>query len=477
MNLKVVGHTLGKMSLLLSLTLIFPLFISIIDHSPDSKGFFFTILLGIVLGLILSLIKHDSKIGRKEGFAIVGLTWIYLSALGAMPFFFSEVAPTYTDAFFESMAGFTTTGATILTDIESVPRGILFWRSLTQWLGGMGIIILSLAVFSFKGASLFQAEIPGHTPDRILPRLKQTAKTLWFIYAGLSLAEILLLKLAGLSLFDSLIHTFSTMSTGGFSSRNLGIKAYHNPYIETVIVLFMLLAGMNFSLHYRALQKKKLTPFILDPETKSYFGIISISTLIIMFTLCLRMNIPLATAFRRSIFQVVSIITTTVFYNDNFNLWPPLAQGILFLLMFVGSCTGSTSGSIKIGRLIILFKYARRRISKTLRPRQVMQTKVGPSSIPDSVIHEILTFFFLYIVIFAFGALVVMATGEEIFTSIMASAASIGNFGSAFGGVAPLENYASMHAVAKWTLCFLMLAGRLELMTILVLFHPGFWRK
>lgn len=479
MNIKVVGHTIGKISLLLSITMILPLITAIMDHSPDSKAFFFSIVIGIVTGLLLSSLKPDGNIRRKEGFAIVCLGWIVLTTLGALPYLLSGTVSSYTDAFFETMSGFTTTGATIFSDIEGTPRGILLWRALTHWLGGMGIIVLSIAVFSFlkKGASLFQAEVPGPTPDKIVPRLKQTATTLWLIYTGLTIAQIIALKLADMSLFDSVIHSLATVATGGFSSRGISVEAYHSQYIEGIIVAFMLLAGMNFSLHYHALHRKSLAPFLHDGETKAYLGIISVSTFLIMINLFFNMDISLTNAFRRSIFQVVSIITTTGFSSDNFDLWPPLAKGILFFLMFIGGCTGSTGGSVKVARYVILFKYAHRRIKKSINPRQIMQTKMGGVYIPDNIIHEVMAFFFIYIIIFVLGALVLMATGEGVLTSLTASATSIGNVGPGLAGIGPYENYSSLSAIAKWTLSFLMLTGRLELMTVLVLFHPGFWRK
>lgn len=479
MNLRLVSHTIGKVSILIALTMVFPLLIAVKDGSPDVHALLYSILVSLSVGVILSLFKPQGKIGRKEGFAIVGLGWIVITAVGALPIYFSGTVPTYTDAFFETMSGFTTTGATVLSDIEGVPRGILFWRSLTHWLGGMGIIVLSLAIFSFlkKGASLFQAEVPGPVPDRILPRLKQTAAMLWIIYAVLSLAETLALKAAGLSLYESLIHTFGTMATGGFSSRNISIESFHNTTIEIIIVIFMVLAGLNFSLYYRVLQKKSLKSLLFDPETKGFLGIIFIATTIVTISLSTEMKLPLLDSLRRSVFQVVSIVTTTGFSSDNFDLWPSLSKGILLLLMFIGGCTGSTGGSIKVARILLLAKYAKRQILKATKPRLVLQTKLGSTAIPDSVIHEILAFFFMYIALFAIGALIVMATGQDMLTSIAASAATIGNVGPGFAGVGPLQNYAEMHFIAKWTLSFLMLAGRLEILTVVVMLNPGFWRE
>ncbi len=479
MNIKLVLYSIGKMSYLLAITMVIPMLIAVGDRSVEVKAFTVAILVALAVGFLCSRLKTEDSFGRQEGFATVGLGWIIISAIGALPFFISGIVPTYTDAFFETMSGFTTTGATILTVIEGLPRGLLFWRSLTHWLGGMGIIMLSLAVFSFlrKGSFLFQAEVPGPTPDRILPRLKQTAMVLWIIYGGLSLMEILALNAAGMSLYESFIHTFGTMATGGFSSRDLSVKAFDNPLIETIICIFMILAGLNFALYYRMLRKKSIKTFFLDPEARAYLGIIGIATIIITVSLTTKMNLSVVNAFRKAVFQVVSIVTTTGFSSDNFDLWPPLCKGILFVLMFIGGCTGSTGGSIKVARVVLLFKYAKRRIRQVTRPRLVLQTKLGNVPVSDSVIHEILAFFFLYITLFIVGALIVMATGVDMLTALSASAATIGNIGPGFAGVGPLENYFSLHPVAKWTLSFLMLAGRLELLTILVLFQPSFWRK
>ena len=308
MKIKIVGHTIGKLTLLLSIAMILPLIIAIRNHSPDHKAFFFSIVIGVVTGLLLSSLKPDGNIRRKEGFAIVCLGWIVLTTIGALPYLLSGIVPSYTDAFFETMSGLTTTGATILTNIERTPRGILLWRALTHWLGGMGIIVLSLAVFSFlkKGAPLFQAEVPGPTPDKILPRLKQTAATLWVIYTGLTIAQVFALRLTGMSFFDSIIHTFATVATGGFSSRGISQGSDHSPYVEGITIFFMLIAGMNFSLHYRALQKKSLTPFLHDVETKTYLGIISVSTFLIMINLFLKMDLSLTT--RLSAFPLSSSI-------------------------------------------------------------------------------------------------------------------------------------------------------------------------
>lgn len=479
MHFKLIVHSLGTIVLLLALTMVFPLVWALKENSPDSTALVLSILIAAVVGIILKAVKPAGTFNRRDGFAIVGFGWLLVVILGALPIFLSGTVSTYTDAFFETMSGFTTTGATILDDIETVSCGILFWRSFTHWLGGMGIIMLSLAIFSVlhNGVSLFQAEVPGLTPERLLPRLKQTAIMMWLIYSALSLLQTIALNLSGLSLYESLIHTFGTMATGGFSSRNLSIQSFNSGRIEAIMVVFMVLAGINFSLYYRLFQKRDLKKFFSATEIKGYFTILFLAVVVVAFSLFTGLNLTLPGALRRAVFQVVSICTTTGFSSDNFDAWPSLAKGVLFLLMFVGGCTGSTAGSIKVARIVLLFKYALRQILLVARPRLVMQTKLGKSVIPDKVIHETLSFFFLYVVLFVFGALVVMGTGQDMLTSFAASAATIGNVGPGFGGFGPLENYAGMHVVAKWVLSFLMLVGRLEILTVLVMLSPSFWRK
>lgn len=478
MHYKLILHSFGNILSLLALTMVFPLIWAFKD-AQDVDSLALAMIISAGIGTLLRLFKPEGKFGRREGFLIVGVGWMLIVAFGALPLVFSGSVPSFTDAFFEIMSGFTTTGATVLSDIESVSRGILMWRSFTHWLGGMGIIMLSLAIFSIfgGGASLYQAEVPGLVTEKLLPRLKHTAAILWLIYTIISLAQIIALKFAGMSLFDSLIHTFGSMGTGGFSSRNISVEAYQSVTIELIIALFMLLAGINFSLYYHAAQKKSLKAVWGDSEVKWYLLIILIATLAIAVNLIWASKLPFGEALRHSFFQVVSIITTTGFSSTNFELWPFFSQGILFLLMFIGACTGSTGGALKISRVILLFKYMWRQIQRVARPRLMIQTKLGKTPVPDQILHEILAFFFIYIILFVAGAMVVMATGQDFTTSLTASAATIGNIGPGLGNVGPLDNYRFLHPVAKWTLSFLMLAGRLELLTLMVMLSPSFWRR
>lgn len=302
------------------------------------------------------------------------------------------------------------------------------------------------------------------------------AIALWLIYLGFTLAQIVLLCTAGVSLFESMIHTFGSMATGGFSSRNISVEAFHSPYVEAIIIVFMILAGLNFSLYYRAIQRRSLAPVLKSLETRTFLAIIGLSTIIMTINLIYAGSMPAASAFRHSIFQVASIITTTGFTSINYDVWPPLAKGILFFLMFVGGCTGSTGGAIKVARVILLFKYAWRQLLRVARPRLVLQTSMDEALVTDSVVHEVLAFFFMYVALFVFGALVVMATGQDLVTSFSAAATTLGNIGPGFAVIGPLGNFGEFHPIAKWVLSFLMLAGRLEILTVLVMFTPNFWR-
>jgi trk system potassium uptake protein TrkH len=479
MHFRLIIHSVGTVLLLLALTMVLPLFWAVKDQSPGVMAFLISILITAGLGLLLKMVKPAGDLNRRDGFAIVGFSWLLIVSLGALPFYLSGTTPTYTGAFFESMSGFTTTGATVIPSLETVPGEVLFWRSLSHWLGGMGIILLSLAVFPVlpTGIALFQAEVPGLTPERILPRLKQTAVVMWLIYTALTLLQMVLLNLAGLSPFESIIHALGTVSTGGFSSRDLSIQAFANARVEWIVTIFMFLAGVNFTLYYRLLTRKSLHGSFAATEFKWYGLIILTAAVLITCSLVTGAGLSPATAARHSLFQVVSICTTTGFASVNFDGWPSLAKGVIFLLMFTGGCTGSTAGSLKVARVVLLFKYALRRIRQTARPRLVIQTRFGKTPVSDRVLHEILSFFFLYIALFLGGVLVVMGTGEEMTTAISAAAAAIGNVGPGFAGVGPAGNYAHLQPVAQWALSFLMLAGRLEILTVLILFTPGFWRR
>jgi len=434
-----------------------------------------------LIGMILWLLNRNldqNSIGKREGYIIVSLAWVIISLFGAIPFVLSGVTTNYTDAFFETMSGFTTTGASIFTDIESIPKGIMFWRSMTHWIGGMGIIVLSLAILpilGIGGMQLFVAEVPGITPDKIHPRITQTAKRLWFIYVLFTLVQTALLMLGGLNLFDSLCHAFGTMATGGFSTKNDSIAGF-SPYLQYVIIIFMFLAGINFSLHYFAL-KGKFQKIFSNEELRLYSLIVLVSSLVIASAFISIQGTPVEKAFRDSLFQVVSIVTTTGFVSSNYLLWPFFTWFLLFLLMFTGGCAGSTGGGIKIVRITLLFKNSLLELKRIIHPQAMLPVRLNGKSIPQEIIFNVLAFFLIYIIVFAFGSLLMSFLGLEFESAIGSVASCLGNIGPGLGIVGPVLNYGLIPDAGKWLLAFLMLLGRLELFTVLILFSPTFWRK
>lgn len=420
----------------------------------------------------------NKNIGKREGYLIVSTTWIVTSVFGSLPFILSGVIPNFTDAFFETISGFTTTGASILTDIESVPKGILFWRSLTHWIGGMGIIVLSVAilpVLGIGGMQLFVAEMPGPTPDKLHPRITQTAKRLWGIYILLTLVETILLMTGGMSLFDGLCHAFGTMATGGFSTQNDSVAGF-SPYIQYIIIVFMILAGTNFTLHYFALHGK-LRRVWENEEFRTYTYLILFSTIVIASSIIIFANEGIEKAFRDTLFQVVSVITTTGYVSANYLMWPGMLWVIIFLLMFVGGSAGSTGGGMKVIRQLLLIKNSGLELKRLLHPQAIIPVKFNGKSVPSSIIHKIMAFFLMYMIIFALGTLVMTIIGLDFKSAIGASIASLGNIGPGLGSVGPVGNYAAIPDVGKWFLSFLMLLGRLELFTVLIIFAPAFWKK
>ncbi|KAF5029272.1 Trk system potassium uptake protein TrkH [anaerobic digester metagenome] len=405
-------------------------------------------------------------------------TWIIISLFGAMPYVLSGVTPSYTNAFFETMSGFTTTGSTIFSDIEALPKGILFWRSLTHWIGGMGIILLTLAVLpilGIGGMQLFVAEVPGVTPDKLHPRITQTAKRLWLIYVALTLIQTLLLALGGMSLFDALCHAFGTMATGGFSTKNDSIAGF-SPYIQYVIILFMYLAGISFTLHYLLL-KKQFSRVFRNEELRHYTIILAVSALFIAVTLFATYHMPARDSIRHSLFQTVSILTTTGFITSDYLIWPFSTWMLLFLLMFVGGCAGSTGGGIKVVRITLMLKNSLLELKRIVHPNAVLPVRLNGKAISQEIIYNVLAFFLIYILIFVLGSLSMSFFGLDFDSAVGSVASSLGNVGPGLGIVGPVFNYDILPDPAKWILAFIMLMGRLELFTVLILFSPSFWRK
>lgn len=479
MHFSRVIHILGLLLVFTAFAMLLPLPFSYFYGDGDHAAFLIGAAVTFAVGFAAyRLAPFDRDLQPREGFAVVTFGWIALSLFGALPFVLSGAIPSFTDAFFETMSGFTTTGASILTDIEALPHGILFWRSLTHWIGGMGIIVLSLAILPFLGVGgmqLFSAESPGPVVDKLTPRITETAKILWGVYVLLSVAEAALLMLGGMDLFESLCHTFGTMATGGFSTRNASVGAY-SPYIQYVIIVFMILAGTSFALHYRCL-RGDWRAFLRSHEFLFYLSIIGVASVAIgAYTVRHYWGDP-ELAFRATLFQVVSILTTTGFGSEDYEQWSWTCQFILFTLMFVGGCAGSTGGGMKVYRVHLLLKAVLVEITRLIHPRAVVPVRLGGSPVPREVVANVLGFFVLFILVFVVGVLVMAEMGLDMPTSFGAVAASLGNIGPGLGGVGPTDNYSAIPAAGKWFLSLLMLMGRLEIYTVIVLFAPGTWRR
>jgi trk system potassium uptake protein TrkH len=431
-------------------------------------------------GIVFAFLRNYKKdIRKRDSYLIVGSGWIVMSAFGALPFVVHGSIPSYTDAFFETMSGFTTTGASILNDIEALPHGLLFWRAFTQWLGGMGIIVLSLAILpilGIGGMQLFVAEVPGPTKDKIHPRIRETAKRLWGIYLLLTLAETALLMIGGMNLFDALTHSFTTMATGGFSTKQASIAYYDSAFIHYVIIFFMFVAGMNFSLHYFWLHGnwKKLRD---NDEFKFYLFFILAVSIVISIDLFVHNYGGAEKSFRDSLFQVVSIVTTTGYVTSDYETWGAFYQIVFFILLFAGGCAGSTGGAIKMVRHQLLVKNALNELKRLLHPRAVIPVRFNRKVVGNDIMSNIIAFAFWYIAIFLVGMMTLSLLGMDFISSIGAAATALGNVGPGIGTVGPSLNFANVHPAGKWVLSFLMLVGRLELFTILIIFSRSFWKK
>ncbi|MBM4117518.1 TrkH family potassium uptake protein [bacterium] len=534
MNRGAVLYAIGRLLQILAVILFVPLGISVWDdlarpggtalESSESLAFAAAIVFSLVAGTLLEWLtrRHRYDPGVREGFAIVTLGWVSLTLIGAIPFFVwmleqrgapgpVAVLGAFTDAYFEVMSGFTTTGATIIPDVEALPRGLLFWRALTHWLGGMGIITLALAIFPAMGVGgyqMFRGEVPGPSADRLRPRLRETAAILWGVYALLTGVQTGLLMLGGMNLLDALCHAFATMATGGFSTRNASIGAYGSAYIDWVIVLFMFLAGMNFVLHYRLLFRRDWRALREDREFHFYFGTAALAVLATTVALWLgglqspqhaaasfqaaprepaafaahyereaaKLDGP-AAALRYAAFQVVSVLTTTGFCTADFDLWPPAIGLLLVVLMFWGGCAGSTGGGMKMIRVLVTLKASWRELKKVVRPRLVSPLKVRRAPLQEPMVANIVAFFVLFVGLFVVCSLLMSAFVPDLVTAVTSVAACIGNVGPGLAGVGATQHYAWIPAAGKWVLILCMLLGRLEIFTVLVVLRPSFWRR
>jgi len=481
MRIKVVLHYLGLLIAILGFSMLLPLAWSLYYKEPDSLAFAISMGLSVVPGLLLWRLTPvgEGRLSRREAIMLVAGGWILASAFGTLPYALVGTFPSYLDAYFETMSGFTTTGATVLASIESQPHGILLWRSLTQWLGGMGIITLFVALFPIFGigaAHLVEAEMPGLQAERLTARFRDTAKALWLLYLGFSGLEFILLCLARMPVFDALTVTFSTMPTGGFSPHNLSIGAYNSLFIEYIIIFFMAMAGINFGLYYFLLWKRQPGHLFSNPEFRLFIALLIGAFLVIAVDLTRNMGLSFGEAFRYSSFQAVSIMTTTGFTTANFNIWPTFSKSALLVLMIIGASAGSTGGALKVVRLLVLSKYTYRRILLAFNPRAVIPIKIGGNVLSERVISGIIGMSILYLATLIVGFLVMSAMGLDHMTALSSVAATLGNVGPGFSLVGPSANYLCIPALGKIVLIVCMLAGRLELFTILVLFAPSFWR-
>lgn len=479
MQIQLVVHILGFLLIFLAGSMLLPIPFSIYYGDGHFQYFLISAFITFTTGfLFFKFTKRKRDLRAREGFAIVTLGWIFFSLFGCLPFLLSGGIPTLTDAFFETMSGFTTTGATILTNIESFPQGLLFWRSLTHWMGGMGIIVLSLAILPFLGVGgmqLFKAEVPGPVPDKLTPRVTETAKILWGVYVLISALETILLMFGGMSLFEALCHTFGTMATGGFSTKNASIGSY-NSYIQYIVIFFMLVAGTNFALHYQFL-KKRISTYHRSKEFLLFIGLVIAATLFIGFNNLMNHYQHLEIAFRKTLFQVVSILTTTGYGTADFEQWSFSSRYVLFLFMFIGGCAGSTGGGMKVIRLYILIQFVRTQVKRLLHPSAVIPVRVGNQVIPKEIVTHVLGFLALMVGLFISGVLLMSMLGLDLVSAFGAVAATLGNIGPGLGSVGPTDNYAHIPIIGKWILTFFMLAGRLEIYTVLILFAPSFWKK
>jgi trk system potassium uptake protein TrkH len=479
----VVVKFLGFLVLVITAWMAVPMIYAIAAGGDDVPSFLKSFVISLTVSFLLILASRRAKmerIGTKEALASVALSWIAASAVSALPYWFHGSAPTYADSFFEAMSGFTTTGSTILKDIDATPKGLLLWRGLTHWLGGMGIIVLTLTVMPLLGVGGFQmykAEVSGMEHEKLTPRVRSTAMILWLIYMTITVVLTMLLLAGGMDAYNAVTHSMSTISTGGFSPLGASVSAFDNAYFEWVITFFMFIAGVNFSLYYHAIRERSLSSFISDPEFKFYLAMVSALCLAVSAWLYAnRACDSIAGSLRFGFFQVVSLISSTGFMSADYDQWPSFTKFLLFLCLIVGGCAGSTSGGIKQIRLLVMFRHVGRQIRKASSPRAILPLQVGGESLRAEVISSCLAFLGLYLIVFSVGVVLISFSEPDLFTSMSGVAATLGNIGPGFGSVGPTMNFASQTQFAKWVYSFLMLCGRLELYTVLALFTRDFWR-
>ncbi|MAZ28975.1 MAG: potassium transporter [Cytophagaceae bacterium] len=495
LNYRIIFHLMGLLLLCNGGFMILSAIVGYIYDGVDSAMAISSAgLLTVFIGTLLMFLtrNHKKEIQKKEGYVVVTFGWIFMSLSGCLPYIFSGAIPSLTDAFFETMSGYTTTGASIVNDIEALPNGILFWRSMTHWIGGMGIIVLAIAILpllGIGGMQLFAAEAPGPSADKLHPRITDTAKRLWLIYFGYTIAETILLKVAGMSFFDAINHAMSTLSTGGFSTKNASVAYWNDkPLIQYIIIAFMFLAGTNFVLSYFAF-KGRFKSIWEDEEFKLYSTFIISFTLVTMGVILWKADVGISSinhpmvfgeaesAFRHGLFQVLAVMTTTGFVSADYTLWAPFLTVLFFGMMFLGGSAGSTAGGIKIVRHLITIRNGVLEFKRTLHPNAILPVRYNRKAISQNIVFNILGFFILYMLAWIVGACGLALLGLDFPTALGGAASSLGNVGPAFGDLGPVNNYDSLPGVGKWWCSFLMLIGRLELFTVLILLTPFFWRN
>lgn len=475
---RVVGLFLAAFGGTMSVPVGYSLFTGCDDIIPLVAAMSVTVGTG---GLLWALSrKGQRELTQREGILLTVFVWVSASLFGALPFLFAPGVESVTDAVFESTSGVTTTGASIFGDVEALSRPVLLWRALSSWLGGMGIVVLVIAVLPLVGHGgmhLYRAEFSGAKSEKLKPRIAETAASLWGIYVALTAVLVGLLMLAGLGAFDAVAHAFATLATGGFSTRNASIGAFASPLVEYITTAFMLMGGTSFILHYRAVLERRPLSALRDYEFRQYLAAIGGAAAIATLLLHFQLGYDIGHALRAALFQVTSIMTTTGFATDDFELWPPLGQLILLVLMFTGGCTGSTAGGMKISRIALLAKVVAREFKRMVERHGVFAVRLGGHVIPEPTIQSLLNLVYLAFVVNFVSCLALAAVGVDVLTAISAVAAAMFNIGPALGGVGPTDNYSQLPALAKWVLSFDMIAGRLEFYTLLVTVTPWFWRK
>ena len=477
MNVHIILNVIGRLLLLLGFIMVIPLFVALY-YGESIEPFAVAITMTILAGTIfLFSFRSEDDWHHREAFAIVALGWLFAAFFGSIPYIFDGVAPL--NALFESMSGFTTTGSTVFTDIESHPKGILFWRNMTEWLGGMGIIVLFIAILprlGVAGRQMFRAEVPGPQEDKLKPRIRETAKILWMVYIVISIAEAVALKLAGLSVYDAVTHTFTTVSCGGFSPYARSIEAFSSPLVEVIIIVFMFISGANFALHYKTLYVDKGS-LLKDNEFKFYSIVVLLATALLTVILWRDINVTFVESLRYAAFQVLTILTTTGYATTDFVFWSSSAQMILLALMFAGGCAGSTAGGPKMVRWLLILKYSRREIFKVVHRKAITRIKFNKESVPEDVMQSIISFIAIYFLIFAASSGLLALLGMDLLSSITASIATLGNIGPGLGAVGPMNSFDIVPSLGKVALIGNMWVGRLEVFTVIVMLTPEFWKK